>query len=68
MKAEKLRELSTDELRGKEQELLEQVFRLRIQKATGQLDRPKKIREARKDLARVKTALSERRRAEGQSG
>jgi large subunit ribosomal protein L29 len=59
--------VGTDEPEA-EQELLEHVFRLRVQKATGQLDRPKKIREARKDLARVKTALSQRRRAEGQSG
>ena len=38
MKADKLREMNTDELRGKERELQEQLFRLRFQKSLGQLD------------------------------
>jgi large subunit ribosomal protein L29 len=65
MKAEKIREMSEDELRKKEEDLQDQLFRMRIQKSTGQLDRPAKIRDARKDLARLKTILAERRRAEG---
>ena len=64
MKADKVREMSTDELEKKEEELQEQIFRMRIQKATAQLDQPGKIRQVRKDLARVKTTLSERQRAE----
>lgn len=68
MKAEKVREMSNDELERKGEELEEQIFRMRLQKATAQLDDPRKIRAARKDLARVKTILSERRRAESQSG
>jgi large subunit ribosomal protein L29 len=64
MKADKVREMSIDELEKKAEELREQIFRMRIQKATAQLDQPGKIREARKDLARVKTTLSERQRAE----
>lgn len=67
MKAEKVREMSEDELLKKEEELQDQLLRLRIQNATAQLDRPAKIRDARKDLARVKTVLGERRRAESGS-
>lgn len=63
MKAEKIREMSDDELQKKHEDLSEELFRMRLQKATAQLDRPAKIREVRKDLARVKTVLSERRRS-----
>ncbi len=65
MKAEKIREMSKDELESKEEELYEQLFRMRMQKATGQLNQPVKIRFVRKDLARVKTTLSERRKETG---
>ena len=67
MKAEKIREMADEELDRKADELSEQIFRGRLQKATGQLDRPMKIRELRRDLARVKTIIAERRRAEGTS-
>ena len=60
MKAEKLREMNTDELRGKERELQEQLFRLRFQKSIGQLDNALKLRETRRDIARVKTVLKEK--------
>ena len=63
MKPEKFRELGDAELETKEGDLHEQVFRLRIQKATGQLDQTGKVRAARKDLARVKTIRGERKRA-----
>ena len=55
------RELSIDELRSKERELDDQLFRLRIQKSMGQLDVPLKVRAVRRDLARVKTLLHEKR-------
>jgi large subunit ribosomal protein L29 len=55
------RELSADELRSKERELDDQLFRLRIQKSMGQLDAPLKVRAVRRDLARVKTLLNEKR-------
>lgn len=55
--AEKLREMNADELRGKERELQEQLFRLRFQKSLGQLDNALKIRETRRDIARVKTVI-----------
>ena len=61
MKADKVREMSADELRTKERELQEQLFRLRFQKSLGQLDNALKIRETRRDIARVKTTLRQRR-------
>ena len=60
MKAEKLREMSADELKGKERELQEQLFRLRFQKSIGQLDNAMKIRETRRDIARVESVLRQR--------
>ncbi len=63
-KARDLRELSVDDLRRKEADLSDQIFRLRIQKAMGHLDVPLKVRAARRDLARVKTVLAEKTRQE----
>ena len=62
MKPAEVRELSTDELRGREKELDDQLFRLRIQKSMGQLEAPAKVREIRRDLARIKTILREKER------
>ena len=59
MKADKVREMSQDELRNKERELQEQLFRLRFQKSLGQLDNALKIRETRRDIARVKTVIKQ---------
>jgi large subunit ribosomal protein L29 len=61
MKADKVREMSDDELRHKEKELQEQLFRLRFQKNLGQLDNAIKIRETRRDIARVKTVIRQKR-------
>ena len=60
MKVEEIRELGDDELRTREKELDDQLFRLRIQKSMGQLEAPAKVRGIRKDLARVKTILREK--------
>jgi large subunit ribosomal protein L29 len=60
MKASQLRDLSPPELQHREKELREQLFRLRFQKAIGQLDNALKIRETRRDIARVKTLLRQR--------
>ena len=60
MKADKVREMSDDELRAKERELQEQLFRLRFQKSLGQLDNASKIRDTRRDIARVKTVLRQK--------
>ena len=54
---EKIREASTNELEAQHKELTEQIFRLRFQLTTGQAEALKRLREARKDLARVKTLL-----------
>jgi large subunit ribosomal protein L29 len=55
-----LRDLSVEDLRTKERELDEEVFRLRIQKATASLEQTSKVKAARRDLARVKTILREK--------
>jgi large subunit ribosomal protein L29 len=57
---EKLRDQDTAELNERQNELAEQVFRLRFQLSTGQAEAVTKLRSARKDLARVKTLLRER--------
>ena len=64
---EKLRDQDTPELNERQNELSEQVFRLRFQLSTGQAEAVTKLRSARKDLARVKTLLRERelRKANG---
>jgi len=61
MKAAKVREMGTEELVTKERELQEQLFRLRVQKSLGQLDNAIKLRETRRDIARVKTVLRDKR-------
>ena len=60
MKAMEVRELTVDDLRARVKDLDDQLFRLRIQKAMGQLEAPTKVREARRDLARMKTILREK--------
>ena len=61
MKASELRDLGADELGARERELQDQIFRMRIQKSMGQLDAPEKIKIVRRDLARVKTVLRQKR-------
>jgi large subunit ribosomal protein L29 len=63
MKAAELRDLGADELDVRERELTDQLFRLRIQKSMGQLEAPLKIKGVRRDLARVKTVLRQKRDA-----
>ena len=60
MRAAELREQTVDELKAKEVELAEQLFALRVQKVTGQLDNPAKIGEVKRDLARVLTVMREK--------
>jgi len=57
---EKLREESLDEARTKEREFREQLFRLKFQLASGQGDVLEKMRQLRRDIARVKTIIAER--------
>ena len=60
MKVNVLRDLSTAELEKKVVDLKEELFNLRFQMATGQLEIPMKIKEIRKDIAKAKTILRER--------
>jgi large subunit ribosomal protein L29 len=55
-----LADLSVEDLRAKERDLDDQLFRLRIQKSMGQLEAPVKVRTVRRDLARVKTLLRQK--------
>lgn len=65
MKIGEIRELSLDELRAREKDLDDQLFRMRIQKSMGQLEAPARVRGVRKDLARIKTILHEKQAAGG---
>jgi large subunit ribosomal protein L29 len=60
MKANELRKMTTEELTAKDKELKAELFNLRFQLAVGQLTNPQRIRECKKDVARVKTLLCER--------
>jgi large subunit ribosomal protein L29 len=68
MKAGELRELTEDDLRAREKELDDRLFRLRIQKSMGQLEAPAKVVTLRRDLARIKTILREKERRQGVPG
>jgi large subunit ribosomal protein L29 len=61
MKAKELREQSVEELERRLADFREQLFKLRFQKSTGQIEDPNRIRLARKNVARVLTVLRERR-------
>ena len=60
MKASKLHEMTSQELTAKLDELKAELFNLRFQLATGQLENPLRIRSIKKDIARVKTILRQR--------
>ena len=62
MKAEKIRNLTDTELKHQERDLADQLFKLKFQLNMGQTESLKKIRGLRKDIARVKTILGERKR------
>ncbi|MEP7011449.1 MAG: 50S ribosomal protein L29 [Acidobacteriota bacterium] len=67
MKPVELRDSTVDELLQKEKDLAEQLFALRLQKVTGQLEKPARVRQVRRDLARVLTVLTAKRTAAGSS-
>ena len=60
MKPQEVRDMSDDELHTREHELTDELFHLRLRRATSQLANPMKVRETKRDLARVKTALRDR--------
>ena len=60
MKVNEIRNLTTDEIVAKIKETKEELFNLRFQQATGNLDKPSKIKDLRHTVARLKTVLRER--------
>ncbi|MFN4090193.1 MAG: 50S ribosomal protein L29 [Alphaproteobacteria bacterium] len=65
MKAADVRAKTGDELRQQLGDLRKEAFNLRFQKASGQLENTARVRQVRRDIARIMNALGERRRAEG---
>ena len=63
MKASELRDLTLDELRQKEVDLSTELFNLRFQLATNQLENPMRLPLTKKDLARVKTVIAQKERS-----
>ena len=57
---ETLRDKSVDELRNRERDLREQLFKLRFQKATGRVENPMKMRQVRREIAQIQTLINER--------
>jgi large subunit ribosomal protein L29 len=60
VKTKEVKDLSTDELKQKDRDLAEELFRLRIRHASGQLESPAMMKNLRKDVARIKTVLRQR--------
>ncbi|MCS7172775.1 MAG: 50S ribosomal protein L29 [Armatimonadetes bacterium] len=60
MKAQQMRELSMEELQRRLDEALQEAFRLRVQIRAGKAQNPSRLREVRRDIARLKTVLAER--------
>ncbi len=67
MRANELRDLTDEELDERLRETRKQLFNLRFQHATGQLDNPKKLGSVRKDIARILTVQGERQQAEAEA-
>ena len=63
MKVKEIRELTTDQIEAKIVESKDEIFKLRMQQASGNLEKPSRIHELRKDVARMKTILAERKEA-----
>ena len=61
MKAKEIRELTEAEAQAKLRDLRQELFNLRLQQQTARLERPSRIREVRRDMARIETVLTERR-------
>jgi len=60
LKASDLRNMTTEELRQKEKELRKELFNLRFQQATGEIQNPKRISIVRKSIARILTIITEK--------
>ncbi len=64
MKASEHRELTEDELRQKYDDTKKELFNLRVQQSTGQLEKAVRIRELRREVARILTVMQERKRTQ----
>jgi large subunit ribosomal protein L29 len=60
MKARDIKELTAEELRKREKELKEEIFNLRFQHSTGQLDNTARLKQVKQDIARVETVLRQK--------
>ena len=58
-----LKDKSVDELRARERDLKEQLFKLRFQRATGRVENPMKMRQVRREIAQIETLLQQRQSA-----
>ena len=67
MKPSELRAMTIDELGQKEQDLRKELFNLRFQQATGEIENPMRIRTVKKDIAKVLTIKSEKLNREGRN-
>ncbi len=63
MRAKEMRDMGLDELQQKRTEFKDEFFHLTLRRATGQLESPMKLRQSRRDLARLETVIGELRRA-----
>lgn len=63
MKVKEIRELTTEQIESKIVEAKDEIFNLRMKQAIGNLEKPSRIHELRKDVARMKTILAERKEA-----
>jgi large subunit ribosomal protein L29 len=61
-KPNQLREKSTDELQTRVRDLSEQLYKLRFQRATGRMEAPSKVKQVRREIARIKTIQGEKAR------
>lgn len=68
MRASELRDLTVEELRDKEKDMRKELFNLRFQLATGEIENPRRVRAVKKDIARVLTVITEKTSAGGTEG
>ncbi len=68
LKVEDIRRMTADQMDDEILKLKKERFNLRFQRATGQLENTSRLREARRDIARIKTIARQKRQAEGKKG
>jgi large subunit ribosomal protein L29 len=63
MKIKEIRELTREELQTRKRELKEEIFHLRLQQQSGQLEKPSQLRTLRREIARIETVLTQKSKA-----